>query len=75
MTVLKQQQCGIMNIYELVKDFEYMRFAEKYEVPMWIGEFVSQYNTGEEDIRRIMKSVAFDNCIINQEFVKILKNI
>lgn len=45
-----------MNIYELVKDSEYMRFAEKYEVPLWIGEFGSQYNTGEEDIRRIIKS-------------------
>lgn len=56
MTILKQQQCGIMNIYELVKDSEYMRFAEKYEVPLWIGEFGSQYNAGEEDIRRIIKS-------------------
>lgn len=36
-------------MYELIKNSEYVKFAEKYQVPMWVGEFGSQYNTGEED--------------------------
>lgn len=36
-------------LYEHIKNSEYWQFAEKYQVPMWVGEFGSQYCTGEED--------------------------
>lgn len=36
---------------------EAWQFAEKYKVPLWVGEFGSQYNTGEEDVIYRLKSM------------------
>ncbi|AEE96268.1 glycoside hydrolase family 5 protein [Mahella australiensis] len=33
-----------------IMDSDAWKFAQKYSVPLWMGEFGSQYNTGEDDI-------------------------
>ncbi|NDL68405.1 glycoside hydrolase family 5 protein [Anaerotalea alkaliphila] len=40
-----------------ILETEGWKFAQKHNVPLWVGEFGSQYNTGEEDMAYRLKSM------------------
>lgn len=40
-----------------IKETEGWQFSEKYQVPLWVGEFGSQYCTGEEDVPNRLASM------------------